>query len=286
MEAGARYKLRHQYYRMHAAEIPLRAGFTGKERDVKTGYDYGVYPAEGRRRRPKSGSARYYDSRIGRWLSVDPMAIKYAGWGPYVYSADGPTVFNDPNGKEIRNSGHYVIQNPRLVRALIQFNNALVEVTGKKTSEFVMEVTGGDRYEQFVALAYGAINAHRSRTNNGIIWKSDTQSPHLERNGARAVDLSLPQGITNEQIEESAAKAGFTQVLITQYKDGHFHLTLGKAFDKNGKVIPDVFVGGNRPGFEEKKRSSKKQPELSNHSFYPSAIDATRAFLGRGWEAE
>ena len=97
-DTDPRYKLRHQYYEIDAAEIPLQAGFTGKERDVKTEYDYGVYPAEGRRRRPKSGSARYYDSRIGRWLSVDPMAEKYAGWSCYCYVVDNPLVMIDESG--------------------------------------------------------------------------------------------------------------------------------------------------------------------------------------------
>ncbi len=39
------------------AEIPLRAGFTGKERDVETTLDY--------------FGARYYDSWRGQWLCDD-----------------------------------------------------------------------------------------------------------------------------------------------------------------------------------------------------------------------
>jgi len=65
-----------------------RYKYTEKERDVETGYDY--------------FGARYYDSRIGRWMSVDPLAGKYPQWSTYVYGADCPVYVTDPNGIEWR----------------------------------------------------------------------------------------------------------------------------------------------------------------------------------------
>ena len=61
--------------------------FTGKERDTETGYDY--------------FGARYYDSRIGRWLQVDPLSEKYFGWSPYNYTLNNPLKYFDPDGNEI-----------------------------------------------------------------------------------------------------------------------------------------------------------------------------------------
>ena len=43
---------------------------------------------------------RQYDARIGRWWSVDPMADKYPGVGPYVFCADSPMMLVDPSGKD------------------------------------------------------------------------------------------------------------------------------------------------------------------------------------------
>src|SRR5690606_35148535 len=61
--------------------------FTGKERDTETGYDY--------------FGARYYDSRIGRWLQVDPLAEKYPWISPFSYTLNNPVRLIDPDGKQV-----------------------------------------------------------------------------------------------------------------------------------------------------------------------------------------
>jgi RHS repeat-associated protein len=50
--------------------------FTEKERDKESGWDY--------------FGARNYDSDLGRWLQVDPLADKYPGWSPYNYCHNNP----------------------------------------------------------------------------------------------------------------------------------------------------------------------------------------------------
>ena len=62
--------------------------FTGKERDTETGLDY--------------FGARFYNSELGRWYSVDPMAAKYPGWSPYNYCMGNPVRVYDPDGMRIR----------------------------------------------------------------------------------------------------------------------------------------------------------------------------------------
>ncbi|WP_430406840.1 RHS repeat-associated core domain-containing protein [Fluviicola sp.] len=63
---------------------------TGHERDQKTGLDY--------------RGARYYDSDVVRFLSLDPMAVKYPMLSPYNYVAGNPIMLIDPDGREIRDS--------------------------------------------------------------------------------------------------------------------------------------------------------------------------------------
>jgi RHS repeat-associated protein len=62
-----------------------RYKYNGKERDNETGmYYYG---------------ARYYAAWICRFVSVDPLADEYLEWSPYVYCADNPIKYIDPDGR-------------------------------------------------------------------------------------------------------------------------------------------------------------------------------------------
>jgi RHS repeat-associated protein len=62
--------------------------YTGKPFDDDNGIDIYYY------------GARYYDPELGRFLSCDPLASKYPGWSPYVYTLDNPIKFIDPNGED------------------------------------------------------------------------------------------------------------------------------------------------------------------------------------------
>jgi|GEM_PF-6459170 len=64
-----------------------RYTFSAKEKDDETQYSY--------------FGARYYDSDLSVWLTVDPMARKYAGVSPYAYSLNNPIVFKDPDGRDV-----------------------------------------------------------------------------------------------------------------------------------------------------------------------------------------
>ncbi|GBD90875.1 hypothetical protein BMS3Abin04_01595 [bacterium BMS3Abin04] len=58
-----------------------RYNFTEKERDKETGFDY--------------FGARYYDSEIGRWTTVDPLADLFPGKSPYSYANNNPLRYFD-----------------------------------------------------------------------------------------------------------------------------------------------------------------------------------------------
>ena len=73
-----------------------RYTFSGKERDEETGYSY--------------FGARYYNSALSIWLSVDPMSDKYPSMSPYTYCANNPVKLVDPNGEWSKSVHHAMIK--------------------------------------------------------------------------------------------------------------------------------------------------------------------------------
>jgi len=86
-----------------------RFGFNGKEKTDEiygegNGVDFG---------------ARIYDSRLGRWLALDPLAEKYPRLSPYSSFANNPVIFIDPDGRVLTLGGQLnVAEND--IKSLIQ----------------------------------------------------------------------------------------------------------------------------------------------------------------------
>jgi RHS repeat-associated protein len=90
--------------------------FTGKERDQETGYDY--------------FGARYYDSRIGRWLQTEPLYDKYLQYSPYNYGSNNTFTYIDPTGCEIDPSNMIVYDKSNKTNYLNTLINDLSYITG------------------------------------------------------------------------------------------------------------------------------------------------------------
>jgi RHS repeat-associated protein len=86
--------------------------FSGKEKDVETGYSY--------------FGARYYDSGLSIWLSVDPMSDKYPNLTPYNYCANNPVILVDPDGREVFDASIMNSKNKNLIEAWEAFVNTKV----------------------------------------------------------------------------------------------------------------------------------------------------------------
>jgi RHS repeat-associated protein len=134
-----------------SASEPNRTMYNGKEKqdytlnDLELGwYDYG---------------ARFYDPQVGRWHSVDPQAERYSSMSPYVYVANNPMLFIDPNGEEIWI--HYRDENDQVQK---------------------IQYTPGQNYEgdnNFVSTAWGALDKINSK-DEGSSLISDLHKSSFE----------------------------------------------------------------------------------------------------------
>jgi RHS repeat-associated protein len=111
--------------------------FSGKEKDVETGYGY--------------FGARYYDSSLSIWLSVDPMSDKYPHQTNYVYCSNNPVMIIDPNGEDeyFNEFGKYLGSDNSTTsnknKIISQYNWDAAKQTqkiGNKSIDFISESNG------------------------------------------------------------------------------------------------------------------------------------------------
>jgi RHS repeat-associated protein len=75
------------------SEFDSRYKFTAKELDNETNYSY--------------FGARYYDSDVSIWLSIDPLSDKYPSLSPFMYVAGNPMILVDSD--EIINDNYVIM---------------------------------------------------------------------------------------------------------------------------------------------------------------------------------
>jgi RHS repeat-associated protein len=104
-----------------------RYKFTAKELDNETNYTY--------------FGARYYDSDLSSWLSVDPLSDKYPSLSPYNYCAGNPVVLVDPDGRKIVLSG----KRSDRQKLVSQINQGLSSFQVKQNIFGKLKIVGGNQ---------------------------------------------------------------------------------------------------------------------------------------------
>ena len=123
-----------------------RYGFNGKEKDdeVKGAgneIDFG---------------ARIYDTRIGRFLSTDPLAKKYAENSPFGFAANNPIMFIDAYGRDVVPSKAFLQSPYAAVYADLRTNNkAYLKIISKYVTSKSFNLTLNYSNEE-VPKGYGA----------------------------------------------------------------------------------------------------------------------------------
>src|SRR5690606_25374295 len=97
--------------------------------------------------------ARIYDSRLVRWLSLDPLASKYPSESPYIFVGNNPIFYIDPDVKfklpssyKDSHTNFYKFVNEQLGKFYLNSETALQVLNefsvGQLTREKVRETTG------------------------------------------------------------------------------------------------------------------------------------------------
>ena len=131
------------------ASPAYRYGFNGKENDNEVKgegnqQDYGF---------------RISDSRLGRFLSVDPIANQYPELTPFQYASDCPVKFVDIDGKEAGEPGYGAY------RAALTIQNSEAAIAEKN----VMKNLGPPIMEYLAKSAVSTVGAF-TRIGSGLAW--------------------------------------------------------------------------------------------------------------------
>jgi RHS repeat-associated protein len=171
--------------------------FSGKEKDEETGYNY--------------FGARYYDSGLSIWLSVDPMAEKYVSLSPFQFCANSPYKYVDTDGQKfaeprsmqtkrfkrnLRQSkeGRSVLKEIRRSRNLIYIHYVSDYSEGNdaklfKYSRASYVITGG-KYNDIISGSYSEDRHvyYMFNESNGY-WDANDNIRHIVINEESDIDL-------------------------------------------------------------------------------------------------
>ena len=198
-----------------------RYGFSGKEKDKEINaddYDFG---------------ARMLDSRLARWLSIDPLSNKYPSLCPYNFVANTPLQAKDPDGELIIFvNGYWNSGNPTAKE--IQTLGAGWPILKKYLADNLIGNTGGRNYwggSRYEKAAQKYFNDYASLTSKNFVdgrgkWSSTGQERYDAGYAyAKANFGKLTAGMTkNETIK-----------IVSHSMGGAYSEGMVKYFEENGK---------------------------------------------------
>ncbi len=88
--------------------------------------------------------ARMYDNQAGRWYSQDALADKWNVYSPYIYAVNKPTIFVDPDGRDIFLGNMSEKERDKMLTNLQMLTNDKLSYN-KKTGEVIIVSRAKDK---------------------------------------------------------------------------------------------------------------------------------------------
>ena len=209
--------------------------------------------------------ARMYDNQTARWTGIDQLAEKYSNLSPYVYVANNPLIFIDPNGKEIIGVTKQDAQNFKAdVHKVLADNKfagvmALIEVKGTKFNS--IDATALNKALEGVTLSTDE-RTYIDMVSNTINSKDVHKIEYVSG------DYTSPEGAGAFRDHMNNTQPGTGDLMLTP--DGNLSASIINRLD--GLNVPTKkgshsFIGTNVQGDE---RAATSGHELFGHGI-PSA---------------
>ncbi|MBV6513285.1 MAG: RHS repeat-associated core domain-containing protein [Ignavibacteriales bacterium] len=198
--------------------------------------------------------ARFYDSDLARWMSVDPMADKYPGWSPYNYVMGNPLNSIDPDGKEVR------LNNRKDAERLAKEINKVLG--GEHVFIVEIKINDGDNNQhyfridanessldwgkdKYLSAAYDVFASTEHIYNVVFSETADNRGGGYYRSDGESIIGQINRNENNHDVvlskSEAQYKNGTVGVVFFHEAVGHGHPVTGSEFNGNATKISEYF---------------------------------------------
>jgi hypothetical protein len=209
--------------------------------------------------------SRIYDSRIGRWLSVDPLQNNYPFLTPNNFVANNPIIFIDPDGKRIILSGN---DKAEFVAKLSLLTGYKLELQQDGNLKIIGE-SSKPISESLKMAVFNLLDENGTKYKNDVVFKLVTNSKEFDNKrygkitGDRVFFDSYETGAFDmddfRTIKDNAAYAAFLGHIIGErsyvenYKKVIEEKENVKDYDKKTKTLmiegsDDLFMNAHMAG--------------------------------------
>ncbi|HOY38818.1 MAG TPA: RHS repeat-associated core domain-containing protein [Bacteroidales bacterium] len=237
-----------------------RYKFSAKELDNETGYSY--------------FGARYYDSDLSSWLSVDPMSDKYPGLSPYVFCSNNPANRIDRDGMKDTTfvAGKDKQVSPKTGTATpIRNPDGTINTNAYNCHSYAWESSQGDPTDpRNTNLVQNGVTKWDNNPDNNMSSYTQLGANDPNQKGDRVIYYTDANGNGRYDMGENIEHSAIVQ---TVDKNGNTATVIGKmgqaGISENHPTAPGYYVidaKGNptsRAYFRSPSSSTVSSPELS-----------------------